>query len=248
MNYLLMYDERKLAEQVLMNGFENGSYNWKEALLVAKHFRQIDGVGDSKVATQITSFCVANDPFFHPVPRSRTIKNLVRESRHSLVDYTDPIDIRQDEIDRIRNIKNFKLQQLGLGVLAIAKRNFKYNNGFLNRYYWKDVKGTVNIKHITNIEVERCFLVMKELEMVYASWTVNSHKILFIDHSSPVIFHIAEDREMRRLGAIYKEYCGGETSYCSSCGTEITKGSNRHRLCDECWREKELNRKKMWAR
>jgi hypothetical protein len=233
-----MYDEKELAENVINNGFENGSYNWQEALWVAKYFRHIYGYGDSKIGSQMLEFCTNNDPFFYPIPRRRTIKNLVRESRYVLYDYTDPLDIREAELEKINNIKNFKFQQIALGILTIAKRNYKYNAGYLNWYFWKDVKWVVNFKRINNLEIEKCFEVLNSLDMVYPTYTTNSHKILFLDSDSPVIFHVEVDREMRNLGLEYKKYRGGEIAYCSNCGNEIIKKSNRHHLCDNCWKIK----------
>jgi hypothetical protein len=240
MNYLLMYDEKDLAENVMKNGFENGSYSWQEAVLVAKYLRWIGGYGDTKLKTEITKFCQDHDPFFYPVPRRNTIKSLIKKSNDILIDYTDPIDIRESELQKIKIIKNFKLQQIALGILAITKRNFKYSNGYINRYFWRDIRNVVNFRRTTNLEIEKCFTLMDELEMVFPSWNVNSHKLLILDNNTPVIFHLSADKELKGLGAKYKEMVGGEILYCSNCEKPILKRSNRQFLCEECWREHRL--------
>jgi hypothetical protein len=238
MNHSLMYDERKQAEEIVKNGFEHGSYNWKEALLVAKYYRQVLGYGDARVKTEITKFCESNDSYFHPVPKRKTIKGLVKRSTQTLYDYTSPIDIRQAELDQIRNIKKFKFQQITLGILAITKRNFIYNNGYLNIYFWKDVKRVVNFRRTTNVEIERCFTFLNDLEMACPTRNTTAHKILFVDDTSPVFFHITTDTELKQLGETYKGYCGGELIWCRGCGKETIKKSNRKFLCNDCWKEK----------
>lgn len=239
MNYLLMYDERKQAEEILDKGFYNETYNWKEALLVAKYYRHVLGYGNARIKTEIRKFC-KTDPFFHPVPRESTIKNLVKHSKRAILDYTDPIEIRQSELDQIRVIKNFKFQQIALGILAITKRNLKYDHGYLNRYCWRDIKFVVNYRRTTRAEIENCFTELNSLGQVYPTNTT-AHKILFIDDESSVVFRITTDGELKRLGSLYKEYCGGILIWCKTCGKETIKKSNRQSLCDECWREHRLS-------
>lgn len=238
MNHLLMYDEKVLAEDILKEGFQNGSYNWHEALLVAKYFRQIYEFGDSRIKTELKDFCSSRDPFFYPEARINTIKNLIRRSKNVLIDYSDPIDIREVELGQIRSIKNFKFQQIALGILSIAKRNLKYSNGYVNRYCWRDIRNVVSFRRTTNTEIENCFTCMKKLNMVYPSWNSNSHRILILENESPIVFHISSDSELRNIGLKYKATCGGELGYCSICETEFVRMGKNHNLCEKHSSEK----------
>ena len=64
-NKLIIYDERVLAESIIQNGYTDREFIFWEAVLVAKYFRHVMGLGDSKTKTELENFTEQTADYFY---------------------------------------------------------------------------------------------------------------------------------------------------------------------------------------
>lgn len=225
-------DEKKNAEKIYKNGFANNEYNNYEAYLVAKYLRHEFGYGDHKTKTQLLEFCHKHDENFNYILNRLSISKIIINSRSEWKNKSHDIKITKSELDKIRNIKDFNAQKIILLFLVFAKRN----NGYVYSNQWSDII-KISRLNVTHVKIHSCINMAYEKEMVRDS--NDNHFVKFIEEVGDATLKLSSDKDIWNLMKIYEEYCGGVITYCENCGKELIKESNRHKYCDNCWKDKE---------
>ena len=232
-NKLIIYDERVLAESIIQNGYTDREFIFWEAVLVAKYFRHVMGLGDSKTKTELENFTEQTADYFYKDNKNikKKIKRILKLSVHDFK-AIQPVYITKSELEKIRNIKNFKYQKIALGLLFLSK----INNGWVADYKKKSLKAILS-QNVYKKDIHLTIAYMVRLGMCIVSGTT---KLTFIDNDSDIVFSINNDKIARNLGNMYVRHCGGELAWCKNCGKEFMKTGKNHRFCEECSKEIQL--------
>ncbi len=243
----LLYNEEEQAKNIFDNGFTNDEYNRREAFLLCKYFRHVLKYGDIRIRKRLVKFC-EGDKTFNEVLESSIIKQMIRNSKNKFI-VREGIFITQNEINRIRKVKNFSCQKLYLGLLSFAKKN---KSNFVSIKTWTSVKRISDLKNLTLDEMYSLIHILYENKLVYPSQRKigrnldAGHRLLFIDWNSLGIINIYSDSNLYNLGKEYERYCGGVLQYCEECGKEFVRMGKAHKLCEEHSKEAAKNRQKRW--
>lgn len=242
---LLIYDEAIIGKE-LYRRKEVKEYSWAELISLSKYIRHELGYGDAKLKTAIKDI-LGRDTSFVYVRMRGFIGKIVKNSRKPYIK-TGSVFITQEELLKIRNIKNFKWQKITLSFLFLSKR--LNSRGYVKVKDWGDVKSSSCISHLKTSDIEAVvnYLYNQKdmIRVVENSDYDPSHELLFRENSNHVVFEIGTEKDARNLGNLYKEWCGGELSWCKECGKEFTKNGKTHSYCQTCSKEKELIRYKKY--
>jgi len=233
---LLMYDELKLSKTILDRGFSSGSFEWSEALLVAKYFRHVENSKDAKTKTQLVNFIKERDKNFNYIRNRQTISKIVKFSKMDFVSTGDVI-IYKNELDIIEEIKNFKQQKIIIAILFLSKRTT--NRGYINPKDWREIKTLVSRK-ITNGEIQEVFSLLHSGGLCFPYGA--SQKIVFGEGCGNSVFKISSDADARGLIGSFIKYCGGEVGFCRRCENKYIKNHRRQVLCPSCAKESKLEK------
>ena len=98
------FDEEKDAEEVIKNGFPNGTIDYNKMYLVAKYFRKSFKYGAIRLERELIKFCKDQDRNFNPVIDADSVKKWVKSAMNYELRKIDSITISQKEIDALKNI------------------------------------------------------------------------------------------------------------------------------------------------
>jgi hypothetical protein len=243
----LIYDEREIGKEAFENGLIE-KFNWHECLALAKYFRFVLGYGDARVRSNLIVFMKRRDKNFNEIRYGKYLNDLISKSRKDFKN-TGEVSITKSELDFIRTIKNFKTQNIVLAILFVAKR--KTNDGYVGLNDWMYIR-EIGCRNFSRLDIEKAFTYLrtngKKVESADGKDFSGGHKILFINNDSDVVFEIKDNKTAKGLRQLYKEWCGGELSWCKGCESEFIKIGKNHNLCESCSKEKERERKREWAR
>lgn len=246
MNRDFFGDETIEAERIFINGFTDKEFNYPEALLVAKYIRGKQGVGDARLKTLIIEYCEKNGLYFNYVRNRDVINSIVRDSRKPFYKKREPIIITENEMTTIRSIKSFVSQKILFGMLVFSKKN----GGFFNKKDFSDLKKALSIR-LTHQEIMKKHVFVFQKSGFLRDSNQNLF-LMFLSSDKPAIV-FSTQKQIYKIGEIYKDYCGGELGYCRDCNAEFLKNGNRHNYCDihsgehMLERHKKYNKKRNFA-
>jgi hypothetical protein len=237
----IIYDEEEIGKNIYEKGFVE-EIRWAELVPLSKYMRRLFNCGDDKMKTLLNEF-LSKTPYFVRVRMRGFVGKIVKKSKDDYIK-TGSVTIRESEINKIREIKNFRSQKIALAILFISKR--EKNKGYVNLDDWKDVKVATSTSRITNFDIQNVLSYMYQNGFEI---NVNEryHQILFADNKSEAAIVVDSDRSARNLGNLYKEWCGGELGYCKTCSKEFVKNGKNHYYCEGCSKKRENERKRIHA-
>jgi hypothetical protein len=231
----ILYNEEVMGKMLLEKGYSNG-YTFYETLLVARYLYHKDGLKGVPLKKKIIAHIEVHDPLFASHTRYSMLKEIMKKSTLPFVS-TGTVTIYEDEISKIREIKNFKFQKIALAILLVSKR--ATNKGTINIQSFREVKHLVSHK-ITRQDILNCLYHMRTNLMIevfdahkFKEDAKVWYKVIFSrDHGIPV-FIIENDNDAKKIGKRYEEHCGGIIGFCS-CGAEFIRTNNYQRMCSNC--------------
>jgi len=231
-----IHNEQADCERLLVSGFENKyDPSYYEILLLAKHYRQ-SGLGKKLIKDKILQFCQDMALEFNVVYYIQDIKSATVSAmkNSTFVSFRD-VYIYEDELDKIRQYENFKIQKILFSMLVYAK-------SFYN-------KKTFSLSSLSNILTSSGTRITKsnfnsylhELhEYVDIKVGRNLRAYFYLLYSSDrddldFSIKITELSDLYRCGEIYLDFVGGkELFWCEDCGVESQRESNRQKKCPKC--------------
>lgn len=230
-------DEEELYCEIIENGFSRwGHPTYKELLVVAKRIRQLNGYGEKNIVRELFSFCEDRNPNFNfdltEVTLGKVARQAIKNSEWDKVNL--PIYISEDELEKIRRVKNFSHQKILFSTLVSAK-------GVGNQMFFSDDND--DIRHFIDISGERCSIAEFHKKISHEAYLKNLFEHIKTSSSffriigSPkgdAVITINTMEQYYNAGDVYYTFIGGVLSWCSSCGEEFSKVSNNHRLCKTC--------------
>jgi len=236
----MIYDKETL-DDILKNGFQSGSPSYYELELLAVHFRE-QGYGKVGIKKRVVEMSRKLYIGFNPVVYFDYLERAVYMAmkKGSLREMSDVV-VYQEELDAIRQIRDYKAQLIMFSFLVNAK-----SQGYSSILsVSKDIKSYLSMSttRVTYRKFLREYRIMLEdlgmlKYVIYRRGKLKSKYVLpfIVDEGTPVmLFYDME--QVNQCAERYKEWTGGELFWCSTCGKEEVKTSRNQRRCKECARK-----------
>ncbi len=238
----IILNEKKVVEDALKYGKIDNKKPTTTIRLLIKYFYS-QGKNKDEVRSLIEDFMKNNYKGFNIVKWNKQLDRMVKPNKYQNYDLfvVDDVLISKNEIKRISNIQNYRLEKIAFILLAYAKiynQMNKTDSNWVNSEL-KDIFSDAKIA-ISSESQAKMIYKLKELGLVDVSKKVDctNIKVLFVDSS------IKEEDILIRINNfknfIY-EYCrlkGEKIIECSECGCLIKKTSGTRKYCKECGKKK----------
>jgi hypothetical protein len=248
--------DEKMAIQNLINSEDiiSDSPSQSELNLLAKHFRSI-GKGAIGIKKELLEYCSSRFTYFNPVIFRESINNAVRIGMRSEPKSPREVLVTQGELDEIRTVPCFKLQKILFSMLVFVKAfNPDDELGiFSNGINFSNLRWILKVSD-TRMSFPEFMSYLYYLEtcgllFVRHSWKANSTltSLSYVESFYPeshVLKITGSVDELENAGTIYKDFVGGVLYWCTMCGREGIKNSNRQTRCETCAQEMDKMRKR----
>lgn len=226
----MIFDELKYAEELIKNGFTK--FMFAEITILAKYFRHM-GLDESDIAENIFVLCEKHIGGFNRLSYEERIYSIIARTQKSELRLPKPIPITINEINKIRELKNYRHEKIIFTLLVLAKY-YKITNpsktvNTENKKYYYTIKfsSLLRAAHTSQKKDENIRHILYKGGYIVDTNILHNYLITFADmddQSEPYV--VVED--MENIIHYYPPYCG-------SCGKPIAKISNRQTICDDCW-------------
>lgn len=238
-------NELEKAKEVYQSS--KGITTWRESFLLGKYLRHQLGWGKQRIEKEIIRRYKIADPNFNEILGMEKVKDAARFAFNSppIFDKGN-IVIFQEEIDRIRQVKNFDYQLILLSMLCLAKDRLEsgkrtYLDYEFMRQALSDARVTNKISFAkfnkNNVINDFKNLGMTKYEANGRYWNNKRNRrpdyieLLFYKQDGTPVFLINDFSKIRE---IYTNFIGGEPRWCERCGNEFIIKSNRQKYCNSC--------------
>lgn len=184
--------------------------------------------------------------------------------KHKLVQI-DSIPIYEKELEYINklniDIKSKKLLFTFLVLDKLRKEAYTQRNGTPSKEYYFGTSDKIKNTYRDLINKSCLPSSKNKLKMVnHIIFELSKKKIVTPIHNGIVrlnfIYDIPEDNNITLniehfdvIGRYYEAWSGeGNIKFCESCGKPFKQTSNRSKYCRECWKEKEIEDNRKYAR
>ena len=229
-------------KRVLDKALEEGVIEDKPIItikILAKHYFSI-GQNKSQVTSSIESFMEKSYSGFNISKWEKKIKNVVasvfKKGKFDLVNIKEVI-IYKNELEKIREINNLRLEKLAFVLLVCAKIYNQMNNTDLN---WVNT----NLKDIfsdTNMAVskkDQSLMIYRLNVLQYLTYPDNIQstniKVMYCNSNGEEVIRIDD---FRNYVFYYLKWIGETVENCEECGVLFLPTSNRNKYCKTCWKE-----------
>ena len=243
---MIILNEKKYAEELLEHGF---SYfmSLRDLSILAKYF-YYQGYNKKEIECKLIEFCYKFNLSFNEIISSWVIKKSLSICRKYNLRIPIEINISKKELDNISQIDNYKYEKI-LFVMLVCAKNEKYNKTKIkeenktskyNNSYYVNSKFTEILKlakvYASKEERDRILFELNNLGFIQTTHN-GSYKINYIeeDDISPLLIVLSDENVIQA----YKQWKPIETIKCSECKCTIEKKSNRHTMCENCYKENE---------
>jgi hypothetical protein len=257
---IFSFDEKKDAEEIILNGFPNGAIDSSKMYLVAKYFRQTFDYGAIRLERELVRFCKEQDKNFNPVTDADLLKKWIKSALAYDLRKIDSVTISQKEIDVLKTIEVQRDKKLLFVALLLSKalkhRNTKIKQKDIktsDKYYIRysnflDIIRLSGIKNVTEVDLTKIFYKYQNLFTLYNP----RREVIRIEYADKNSENGILIENLERMMEYFDLLFGKNklTGICSVCGREIIKNSNKQSRCKECSqvirnnKQKELMRRK----
>jgi len=238
----LILNEKKILEKSLNDGYIDKDKPSHTMRTLIKHYFSI-GMNKSQINDTVDKFFALNLSNYNSMKWQKSIENMINYV-HRIKDYTllniNEVEIRESELNIIKNIDNVKLEKLAFTLLVYAKIYNQINGKDENwvneehRNIFSDAKVSVGIK-----DQGKMIHNLNDLGLVESSVMVDSTniKVNFAELESKVVLVI---NDFRNYVLEYLRWKGENIINCEECGILFYPTNNSHKNCKSCWKDKQL--------
>ena len=231
-------NELEYAKKLLEKGFTK-SVSLGEMVILAKYFRHL-GRYDDEVENDLISFCSEHVLEFSEVIYADYIEKAVRISKKYLLRLPVFVPVTNDEIIKIKDIKNYRYEKVLFIMLVLGKYYKLTNTSSKNKskeYYIPFNNQTIyRLAHVSVKKDENIINYLFKNGFIDNNRRTDAYFLKFTsieDYSGSAL--IVND-----INNIIDFY----PPHCDICGRDLEKKSNRQSLCSDCWKE----HRKKWDR
>jgi len=240
-----IFDELLYAENLLSHGFVK-LMSSKDLEILAK-FYFFKELNEEQVVKKLHAFCYIYNPEYNEIIFGNTIEKAIKKAKKTPLHIPHNVIITRGEIEKIKQIKNYRLEKILFIFLVCAKF------GKQDSDKWWDKK---RIPKNTRLYVNHPLSPILSLAKVHANrkeqgeiknklnnngyilsktkgHSQGSFEVLYADSNSENIDVFAEINSRDDFLDFYPPYL-----ICLGCGKEIDKSSNSKKYCVDCWMHK----------
>jgi len=243
---LIIFDEKKYAENLLLNGYKNIKYISYDNIVLVKYWKYL-GLQENEIRKKLKDFMIEFQEIYSSDISDNKIDRSIKIGMQYYL-FTDiTVNINNKEIELINTLETIELRKMMFILLLIWKfkgkpQRFKLNNVDLmklsevkvnNNTFWEYINKITETKMISLVAYDNkdYYTVNFDLDTGIES----DNEILFSisNYSNPIYYYmnlIESDK--------YKN--------CEECGVMIKITSNNIKYCKDCWKVIEYNLKKEW--
>lgn len=252
-NKAFMFNEEKIAEEIIRNGFEKGIIDYGKMYVVAKYFREKYDYGAVRLEREIIDFCKSVDPNFNPITQAEYIKKWVKSAMEYNLRKINDVYISKKDVAFLEEIENNQDRKLLFAVLVLAKAmkksgtrraqgEYKTSDNYYIRY-----SNLTDISKISGIKISKLQLadMLHRYSEYFTFYTPNKEliKVEFVDKADPEDIKIDS---LEDVSEMYEKLFEKKeiVAICEICGKNFTKASNRQKYCKECGTETDREKAK----
>jgi hypothetical protein len=238
MNIIL--NETEIALKSIDTGYIDNKKPTNTIRLLIKYYHS-KGMIKEQIRSQIEDFMKKNYDEFNSSNWQNTLDRMIRtytknDNNSKLIDI-DNVNITINELNKIKELDNLKLEKIAFVLLVYAKVLNKINeknNNWVNKSTNVIFPDTL----LKDTGKERKLLInkLKELEYIEYSKKVDkiSFKVMYLDENSDIRITI---NDFRDFVLEYLKWKGDDIGYCENCGKPIKITNNKVKNCKECAKE-----------
>jgi len=260
---LFSFNEERDAENIVLNGFENGKIDYSQMYLVAKYFRTNFNYGEIRLERELIDFCKKQDENFNPVIDVESIKKWIKSAMAYGLRKIDSVSISQPEIAFLKTIEIQKDRKLLFCALVISKalkkgntkrkkEEFKHSDNYYIRY--GNLGDIIKLSGLTKITEVGLMKIFHKYLKHLSSYSPEK-ELVKLDYAHDEPKGAIEITNMDKVMEYYELLLGKSSDtydgvFCEVCGDEIIKASNNQKYCKSCAtkarneKQKELMRKR----
>lgn len=228
----ILLNEKEYAEKIIQDG-QLGTDEFYSDLFILIKYLYSEGERKSGILKTLKLMSVDTDKFYELI-----CKYISRASSRKLVEI-DYVPITQNEIDKIREVKNKSKEKLLFTLLIMAKyNNLKSGRNQNNDWVNLEEKEIFKLARVSCNKRDRDKMIyeLKEDGYIKNSKKITSlnMQVLFVDNESDPVLKITD---MRELGFQYEELLpNNKVRRCINCGKpyKLKRGVKRVGLCPLC--------------
>jgi len=244
----IIFNELEYAENLLEKGFKD-FINWEDLSILSRYFRY-KGQKRAEIKKSIVEFYKEFSYYNEHTGVGEKIDNAIKKSEKSPLRISESVTITENEVQRIRELKNYKLEKICFVMLVLSRANKIAYSSSSSRYYLSmNFSEVLEMANVQASKDER-----RELKYIFSNGSMvrapevnrmapfNSremHEMIFIEENSGSGIIVTD---LNDILSFYPQAC-------IQCGNDMGIGWNRKReICEECYKneikERDRERKK----
>lgn len=248
----VILDELGYAENLLKNGFVS-FMSYKDLAVLAKYYFYL-GLEEGDVRNKLEDFCYRFNSEFNDVLFADRIDMAVSSRKYWNLRLPVSIEITKSEIEKIREVKNYRFEKLLFVLLCLAKHEKKMKllkEGWIDNgnYYVNRKIQSGNIFSLAKVhagiaeqgEIGNYFKEKGYLAKTLPYKGESSFQILFGDpiNTQNEIAIIVTD--LNNIVSFYPPYC-------SICKSPLSRTGKNHIMCKDCREKEKKENQKIYAK
>jgi hypothetical protein len=227
---MIILCEKKYAEERLQKGFKR-DMSFTDLAILSRYWKHL-GNTKPQIKKNLIDYCYKFASDFNEILYSKVIANALEESTKRPLRIFEPVGITTNEMCAIRSFPDFRYQKILFCAIVIAK----HFAGETGRYY-------VNF-HFTEI-VKMAKVSVKCDERNSIMLDINATGLLTATDNDTFAVNCIDDDQSNPCLIVTdeKNIVSFLLFSCSICGKEIRMKSKTRKMCDECYKAKEEDRK-----
>lgn len=236
-----IFNELEYAETLLKKGFLNNSIIG-DIRILAKYFKY-KGEKPANIKKLIIEFCFNFDKNFNLLLHEQKIDSIIKKESDTRLRVPIDVIVTQNEVEKIKELKNFRYEKIIFTMLVIAKYNKFTNvsnkNSISDKYFFNGkLTQAFRLAHSSQKKNENIGFILYQNGYISDTRKKDTFIITFTD-----VNDISEPKII--VNDINNIYLFWKAS-CENCGKEIKKNSNSHILCQDCYKERKKEQNRLW--
>jgi predicted RNA-binding Zn-ribbon protein involved in translation (DUF1610 family) len=239
------FNEEKEAKDIIENGFDVKGIDYGKMYIVAKYFRQKEGLGKLRLKRKLIEFCKLHDETFNPVIEKDALRNWINSALKYNLRYVDSVNISRKDVEFLKKIERERDRKLLFMTLIFAKglkkgntkrgkTNYKTSPHLYIKYH--NFKDIIRLSELTNISETNFAEILHSYKEHFTFYNAE-RELIRLDFADKEMEDIIVVNDLEHPLKNYNDIFGKRLSYCDNCGIEIHKKSNSQLYCKSCSEE-----------
>jgi len=238
-----IFNELAYAEKLLINGFSK-YMSPSDITILAKYYKRLE-FKENEIEKKVFEFCEKFEPTYNEILHTERILRAIKRAKSFDLRLPQNVPITKNEILKIKEVGNYRYEKVLFTLLAVGKyykiTNTNKKKSISKDYYVNCSQNEIlKLAHVIRKKDEGIFYELFRRGFIGENQKTSSIILKFTNIDDNSENEILID-DMDKIADFYP-------ARCSTCGKIIQKNSNRHTLCENCWKEKNKEIQKKWIR